>query len=156
MLDHFAQSLRVELDFRQEADAMEEMSRLLGTELGGSGPEGVPRAVHPPSPRPGAVRGLHPRRHAIASTASGIDRDALARQLLQSMLDQVLRLGFFHADPHPGNIFVFADGTLGLIDFGAVGRLDPIQQAAVVDMLAAPDPARRRPAPGRASSGWPR
>ena len=31
----------------------------------------------------------------------------------------------------------FADGTLGLIDFGAVGRLDPIQQAAVVDMLAA-------------------
>ncbi len=52
------------------------------------------------------------------------------------MLEQVLRVGFFHADPHPGNMFVFADGTLGLIDFGAVGRLDPIQQAAVVDMLA--------------------
>ena len=34
----------------------------------------------------------------------------------------------------PGNIFVLADGTLGLIDFGAVGRLDPIQQSAVVDM----------------------
>jgi len=45
--------------------------------------------------------------------------------------------GFFHADPHPGNIFVFTDGTLGLIDFGAVGRLDPIQQSAVVDMLIA-------------------
>ena len=53
------------------------------------------------------------------------------------MLDQILRLGFFHADPHPGNVFVFEDGTVGLIDFGAVGRLDPIQQAAVVDMLAA-------------------
>jgi ubiquinone biosynthesis protein len=53
------------------------------------------------------------------------------------MLDQVLRLGFFHADPHPGNIFVFTDGSLGFIDFGAVGRLDPIQQAAVVDMLLA-------------------
>ena len=49
----------------------------------------------------------------------------------------MLRLGFFHADPHPGNIFAFEDGTLGLIDFGAVGRLDPIQQAAVVDILAA-------------------
>ena len=39
--------------------------------------------------------------------------------------------------PHPGNIFAFRDGSLGLIDFGAVGRLDPIQQAAVVDILAA-------------------
>ena len=53
------------------------------------------------------------------------------------MLDQVMRLGFFHADPHPGNVFVLADGTLGLIDFGAVGRLDPIQQAAIVDMFVA-------------------
>jgi ubiquinone biosynthesis protein len=49
----------------------------------------------------------------------------------------VLRVGLFHADPHPGNIFAFRDGSLGLIDFGAVGRLDPIQQAAVVDILAA-------------------
>ena len=58
-----------------------------------------------------------------ASTAS-----SLAERLLHSMLDQVLRIGFFHADPHPGNIFVLSDGSLGLIDFGAVGRLDPIQQ----------------------------
>jgi ubiquinone biosynthesis protein len=43
----------------------------------------------------------------------------------------------FHADPHPGNVFILADGTLGLIDFGAVGRLDPIQQSAVVDVLLA-------------------
>ena len=49
----------------------------------------------------------------------------------------MLRNGFFHADPHPGNVFVFADGTLGLIDFGAVGRLDPIQQSAVTDILVA-------------------
>jgi ubiquinone biosynthesis protein len=68
--------------------------------------------------------------------ASGFDRRALAETLLRSALDQVLRLGFFHADPHPGNVFVLADGTLGLIDFGAVGRLDPIQQEAVVDIMA--------------------
>jgi ubiquinone biosynthesis protein len=53
------------------------------------------------------------------------------------MLDQVLRYGFFHADPHPGNVFILSDGSLGLIDFGAVGRLDSIQQAAIVDMLIA-------------------
>ena len=48
-----------------------------------------------------------------------------------------MRLGFFHADPHPGNVFVLDDGGLGLIDFGAVGRLDPIQQSAIVDILLA-------------------
>jgi ubiquinone biosynthesis protein len=67
----------------------------------------------------------------------GVDREALAGQLLRSTLDQVLTLGFFHADPHPGNVFVLADGNLGLIDFGATGRLDPIQQAAVIDIMFA-------------------
>jgi ubiquinone biosynthesis protein len=37
----------------------------------------------------------------------------------------------------PGNVFILSDGALGLIDFGAVGALDPVQQSAVVDMLAA-------------------
>jgi ubiquinone biosynthesis protein len=68
---------------------------------------------------------------------SGIDRQLLAERLLHSMLDQVLRIGVFHADPHPGNIFVLNDGSLGLIDFGAVGRLDPIQQRAVIDIMGA-------------------
>ena len=49
----------------------------------------------------------------------------------------------------PGNVFVLDDGTLGLIDFGAVGRLDPIQQAAIVDILLRPRPARRRAAARR-------
>jgi ubiquinone biosynthesis protein len=66
-----------------------------------------------------------------------LDEPVLADQLLRSMLDQVLRLGFFHADPHPGNVLLLADGTLGLIDFGAVGRLDPIQQAALTDVFLA-------------------
>ncbi len=68
---------------------------------------------------------------------NGADRRQLAERLLRSMLDQVLKYGFFHADPHPGNVFVLSDGSLGLIDFGAVGRLDSIQQAAIVDMLVA-------------------
>ena len=83
----------------------------------------------------------------------GIDRRALADRLLRSTLDQVLRAGFFHADPHPGNIFVFPDGTLGLIDFGAVGRLDSLQQAAVIDMFAGRHPQRREPAARRHRTG---
>jgi ubiquinone biosynthesis protein len=67
----------------------------------------------------------------------GADREALADKLVRSTLDQVITLGFFHADPHPGNIFVLADGALGLIDFGATGRLDSLQQAAIIDMFFA-------------------
>ena len=69
--------------------------------------------------------------------ASSVDRTALAEELLRCTLHQVLRVGFFHADPHPGNIFVLSDGSLGLIDFGAVGRLDSIQKAAMVDIMLA-------------------
>jgi ubiquinone biosynthesis protein len=66
-----------------------------------------------------------------------IDRAALADQLLRATIDQIVRIGLFHADPHPGNVFALPDGTLGLIDFGAVGRLDPIQQSAIVDVMIA-------------------
>ena len=136
MLDHFANSLRAELDFRREADAMAEMELLLD----GSGGVRIPKVYEEfCTPRllvqerfEGCTLSDRPSLDAL-----GLDRDALAQQLLRATLDQVLRIGFFHADPHPGNVFAFADGTLGLIDFGAVGRLDSIQQSAVVEIMAA-------------------
>jgi len=54
----------------------------------------------------------------------GINKEALARNLLRTFMDQYFKLGFFHADPHPGNILVDKDGTIGLLDFGTVGHLD--------------------------------
>lgn len=53
------------------------------------------------------------------------DGPELARNLLRSFLGQILQDGFYHADPHPGNVFVDRQGTLHLIDFGSVGVLDP-------------------------------
>ena len=136
MLAQFATSLRAELDFGREADAMAEMTLLLGPDSAVK----VPRVYTHLCTRRLLVQERF-EGFTVADTAllnaSSIDRTALAEQLLRATLDQVLRLGLFHADPHPGNIFVFDDGTLGLIDFGAVGRLDPIQQAAVLDILAA-------------------
>jgi ubiquinone biosynthesis protein len=133
VLAQFAEGLRAELDFRREADAMTEMASRLGRES----PIRV-AALH----RHLCTRRVLVQERFEGRTVSdaahfdgGVDRGALADQLLRSMLDQVVRLGFFHADPHPGNVFVLTDGTLGLIDFGAVGRLDPIQQAAMVDVF---------------------
>jgi ubiquinone biosynthesis protein len=135
VLAQFAISLRAELDFRHEADAMAEMALLLE----GSGVR-VPAVYTQYSTRRLLVQerfdGFTVSDRA-GLEAAGIDRREVAQALLRTTIDQVLRLGVFHADPHPGNIFVFHDGTLGLIDFGAIGRLDPIQQAAVVDMLFA-------------------
>jgi ubiquinone biosynthesis protein len=136
MLAQFATSLRQELDFGREADAMEEMTLVLGA----SSPVRIPRVY-----REYCTRRLLVQERFEGFTLAdseqldiaGVDRERLAEELLRSMLDQVLRAGFFHADPHPGNVFAFRDGKLGLIDFGAVGRLDQLQQAAVVDMLAA-------------------
>jgi ubiquinone biosynthesis protein len=65
----------------------------------------------------------------------GIDRMAIARQLLLCLLRQVLIDGVFHADPHPGNILILTDGQPALIDFGSVGRLDAAQQAALRRVL---------------------
>ena len=48
----------------------------------------------------------------------------------------MLQDGVFHADPHPGNVMLLRDGRLALIDFGAAGRLDSVQQAALRDLMA--------------------
>jgi len=62
-------------------------------------------------------------------------RTVLADGLLSLMLRQMLSGEPFHADPHPGNVFLRPDGRLELIDFGAVGRLDPYERAAFLDLL---------------------
>jgi ubiquinone biosynthesis protein len=63
---------------------------------------------------------------ADAVTAAGVEPTVLARHLLWSFLGQILHDGQYHADPHPGNVLVDTKGTIWLLDFGAVGRLDPI------------------------------
>ena len=60
----------------------------------------------------------------------------LADSLLRTFLEQMLQDGVFHADPHPGNVMLLTDGRLALIDFGAAGRLDPVQQAALRELMA--------------------
>ncbi|MBI5199010.1 MAG: AarF/ABC1/UbiB kinase family protein [Nitrospirae bacterium] len=53
----------------------------------------------------------------------GFDRKDIARKGTEAYFKQLFEDGFFHADPHPGNIFILEDGRMGLMDFGIVGRL---------------------------------
>jgi hypothetical protein len=65
-----------------------------------------------------------PLRDADALRAAGHDPRAIAVTVLQTFLTQALRDGFFHADLHPGNLFVDAEGRVCAVDFGIMGRLD--------------------------------
>lgn len=58
-----------------------------------------------------------------AISSLGFDRTEIARAGIDAYFKMILEDGFFHADPHPGNIFVMPDGRLGLMDFGIVGRV---------------------------------
>jgi predicted unusual protein kinase regulating ubiquinone biosynthesis (AarF/ABC1/UbiB family) len=70
-------------------------------------------------------------------TRLDIDGAQLARALFQAYLDQILRDGFFHADPHPGNVLVTPDGRLGLIDLGMVARVTPELRDHLLRLLLA-------------------
>ncbi|MGQ9836506.1 MAG: ABC1 kinase family protein [Cyanobacteriota bacterium] len=71
-----------------------------------------------------------------ALTAAGLDRKVLARLGAESYLRQLLKDGFFHADPHPGNIAVKPDGTLIFYDFGMMGRIRPGIKEKLMGTLA--------------------
>ncbi|PKM76466.1 MAG: ABC transporter [Firmicutes bacterium HGW-Firmicutes-15] len=68
---------------------------------------------------------------------AGVDRKAVASKLLQTYVRQVLVDGFFHADPHPGNLFVTEDGRLIMIDFGMVGTIPPALRDVLVELVIA-------------------
>jgi predicted unusual protein kinase regulating ubiquinone biosynthesis (AarF/ABC1/UbiB family) len=68
-----------------------------------------------------------------------VDADAhrLADELFRAYLRQVIIDGFFHADPHPGNVFLTDDGRLALLDLGMVSRLDTTRQEQLLKLLLA-------------------
>jgi len=75
-----------------------------------------------------------------AALAAGHDGPLLARRAVTVIVQQIFEDGFFHADPHPGNVFVLgtpAEPQLALIDLGMVGRLSPELRDQTVDLLIA-------------------
>ncbi|MDR1798448.1 MAG: AarF/ABC1/UbiB kinase family protein [Bifidobacteriaceae bacterium] len=72
-----------------------------------------------------------------ALDALGVDRPAVARNLMEIYLQMFLQDGFFHADPHPGNVFVRPDGIIQLIDFGMVGSIPDNLRQGFTDLIVA-------------------
>jgi ubiquinone biosynthesis protein len=131
VVDHLSSSLRRELDFREEAGNIERMREVL---------EPYPRL---------AVPAVHEqlstgRLLVMDEVVGGPLRDApagearlqAARQLLEAFYRQVLTEGFFHADPHPGNL-LWADDRIHLLDLGMVGSLDEEPRELLLLLLLA-------------------
>ena len=70
-----------------------------------------------------------------ALAAKGFDLPRLGRAVIQSFLRHAMRDGFFHADMHPGNLFVDADGKLIAVDFGIMGRLGGKERRFLAEIL---------------------
>ncbi|MBW4665864.1 MAG: AarF/ABC1/UbiB kinase family protein [Cyanomargarita calcarea GSE-NOS-MK-12-04C] len=70
-----------------------------------------------------------------ALEAAGLDRKALARQGAEAYMVQLLNNGFFHADPHPGNIAVSGEGALIFYDFGMMGRIQSNVREGLMETL---------------------
>ncbi|MFW3171974.1 ABC1 kinase family protein [Geodermatophilus sp. CPCC 206100] len=144
LAEGFADALREELDFTTELDNLVAMAAVLAAAPGDG--------VRVPAPH---VH-LSTRRVLVMERLTGtplgaagpvlaglgpVRRSAVAAALLTTVFHQVLDHGMFHVDLHPGNVLVDADGSLGLLDLGSVGRLDSTTRRAFGRLLGALDSA---------------
>jgi ubiquinone biosynthesis protein len=146
LAEEFAIALRAELDFIQEASYTDELKRNLSKSrwfdptqivvpeiqwqlttkklLVMEWLDGVPILL-------GDLQGLRHNGDADA------EREEITTLLCRAFFQQLYIDGFFHADPHPGNLFYLKDGRIALLDCGMVGRLDPRTQQNLTELLLA-------------------
>lgn len=148
LAEEFAQSLREELDYLTEARNAQRMAE----NFMGDPRVHIPRIFWEAS----TSRILTMERlHGIkvndypALEAAGLDRHLLAVDSTEAICRMIFEHGFFHADPHPGNLFVESGGRIGIIDFGMMGSLtDEFRDHLVTFMLGVVQENPRRVAGG--------
>jgi predicted unusual protein kinase regulating ubiquinone biosynthesis (AarF/ABC1/UbiB family) len=131
MIGHLSSSLRRELDFRQEAANLKRMAEVLSR--------------HPRLAVPGVYEQYSTARLLVMEEIQGVPvvqappgpaRTDAARQLLESYYHQVMGEGFFHADPHPGNMKWWND-RIYFLDLGMVGEVEPAVRELMLLLLLA-------------------
>ena len=121
----------MELDFIHEADNSATMRAQLRRRSRRHRAQGLSRVHHAPRAHDGVARGIKVT-DVDALERAGIDRHLVAQKLVEIFCDQVLRDGFFHADPHPGNILVQPGPKIVLLDFGLAKDFPPTFRDGIV------------------------
>ena len=130
----FAATIREELDYRQELTNLERFR----VNFQGDSMISVP-AVYPNYSRQRVLTlefvSGYKVTDRVSLLAAGINPETVAGTLVNAYLKQALIHGFYHADPHPGNLFVRPDGGIIFIDFGMVGRITDHNKKAVRKLI---------------------
>ncbi|WP_212970295.1 ABC1 kinase family protein [Paenibacillus cineris] len=122
LVEEFASSMRAELDYTQEGRNAEKIALQFQNDETVCIPRIFWQYTSSRVMTMEYVRGIS-LSHQEELVAKGYDLKETAEKLVESMLHQIFIEGFFHADPHPGNLLVRKDGSLAYLDFGMVGRL---------------------------------
>jgi len=130
----FAESVRIEMDLRFEAAAAQELAENFAGDTSFKVPAVDWQRTSERALTLERVSGARVDDHA-AVAAMGVDRVALVKTAAEVFFKMVFRHGFFHADMHPGNLFVAPQGTLIGMDFGIMGRVDAATQKTLGEML---------------------
>ncbi|MGZ4317649.1 MAG: ABC1 kinase family protein [Gaiellaceae bacterium] len=136
MLEEFRKTLLRELDYRQEAQNMV----ALGAALKDFERIVVPQPIDDyTTTRVLTMDFISGAKVTSLTPLTKIDIDGcgLAEELFKAYLQQILVDGFFHADPHPGNVFLTDDGRIALLDLGMVGRIAPTLRDQLLKLVIA-------------------
>ncbi len=136
LIQQFDQAITAELDFVSEADNARRFARNF---------EEVPDVVFPHVHREASSKQVLTMEYLEGekidqAVALGYSGRSIARQTFRALIKQIYDDGFFHADPHPGNILVAGDKdapTIGFVDLGMVGRLSPRLRDLTIDVIVA-------------------
>jgi len=135
VLEEFGENIVYELDYTGEAYNARRISRNMAGIPGVHIPDIYLNYTTPRILTMEFVKGVKIA-NTEAITAAGLDREALAEVTIRSLVKQLLIDGFFHADPHPGNVLVSLEtGMLYYIDLGMVGELDLTQRINLIQLL---------------------
>ncbi|NNF57274.1 MAG: AarF/ABC1/UbiB kinase family protein [Rhodothermaceae bacterium] len=123
-----------ELDFAQEARNLAAIAERLGGHPGVDVPHVVPERSSQRVLTTTFMEGVKANDLA-AIERLGLDRKQIALRIMETYSRLIFRDGLYHADPHPGNLLVQADGTVVFLDFGAIARLTPAMQRGLAAFL---------------------
>ncbi|HSI85801.1 MAG: ABC1 kinase family protein [Candidatus Methylacidiphilales bacterium] len=134
IINEVGKSLRREIDFKLEAAHMERFERQFENELSTR----VPKVFHEASTeRVLTMEYMSGVKISdiLALREAGVDLPALATRLTDVLMKQIFVHGFFHADPHPGNVYVLPNAVVGFFDFGMMGHLDERGRQSFADLI---------------------
>jgi len=136
LVEEFARNLNKELDYTNEAANMERLASLLADDPRAYIPKVFPKATTPRVLTMESIEGIKSG-SLDRLKAEGYDLKEIAGRGADLMMKQIFVHGFFHADPHPGNLMILPENIICFLDLGMMGRLDRMTREEIVDLVMA-------------------